>query len=126
MIFDKILVKSCFFGFGALTILSLLFNGGILLWGGNFMCMLTGMLCHGYKLKEFYTLDKVVVYIIGLMNIIYHHDKMDLIYKMLLYILVAVSIYSFHTIKTQEEHLMFVHIPSYLGIFLIIVAQSVN
>ena len=28
---------------------------------------------------------------------------MDLINRMLLYILVAVSIYSFHTIKTQEE-----------------------
>ena len=58
--------------------------------------MLTGMLYHQYQTKKFYTLDKVVVYVIGLMNIIYHHNKMDIIHRILLYILIAVSIYSFH------------------------------
>ena len=54
----KLLVKSCIFGFGSLTIISYLISNCPYLYIGSFISMVSGVLCHHTEKKVIATLIK--------------------------------------------------------------------
>lgn len=120
----KLLVKSCFFGFGFLTIFSYLLTEHINLYLGNFICMITGMLCHYENNYQYCLIDKISVFFIGIINLVdyfLHNEYFFLNIVLLINIVIVISNYIINHNFDSIHHFKYIHLHSFSVILFLIV-----
>lgn len=122
----KLLVKSCIFGFGSLTIISYLISNCPYLYIGSFISMVSGVLCHHTEKKSYCDIDKILVFSIGSVNIIdfityYPYFTIEII--LLINLLLIFKTYFNNSKFIKQTHFVYIHLNSYLIIFFLILSK---
>ena len=124
----NLLVLSCIFGFTFLGLLSYNLNRDFYcgIYIGCFISLITGVLCHGTNNKKLVDLDVCTVHIIAIFNILYYLILIENHSTLTIIILIICGLTAdMHRHNRKEyielDHLLYVHIPCFIAIFMMII-----
>ena len=124
----NLLVNSCLYGFGFLTLTSYILTEHTKIYVGCLISMFTGILCHSNENEIYCFIDKMAVFSIGFVNII---DFLIISQYYVLNILLLINVftilwnyYYFSITKFSKiNHFYYIHLHSYTVILYLIICR---